>query len=95
MDGQDENYVEVSGTVSNINLNLNNSDLPASFTFKSKEIGRPLQVYCLQGTTAARQLQQLTKRDITMIALRNIDLERALKDKKYAINLLAIDIQKS
>lgn len=54
MVGQDENYVRLTGTISQINLN-DNSDSPASFTFDSPDIGHTLQSYCLQGTTAASQ----------------------------------------
>jgi len=91
MDGQDENYVRVSGGVSNIKLNLTGT-APASFLFNSPDIGRPLQALCLQGTAAARQLKQLTATNINMVALRNIDLSQALKNK-YVLSLLAIDIQ--
>ncbi len=91
MDGKDENYVRVDGVVSNVQSNLATS-LPASFTLNSSEIGYPIQVYAMQGTTAARQLRQLKKAQVSMIALRNIDLAQALKGR-YVINLLAIDLQ--
>jgi hypothetical protein len=91
MDGMDENYVKVSGTISNVKLNASGA-APASFAFTSPDIGHPVQVYFLQGTTAARQLRQLNATNISMIALRNIDLAQALKNK-YVINVLAIDIQ--
>ena len=91
MDGQDENYVRVSGALSNIKLNLTGTT-PASFVFNSTDIGHPLQTLCLHGTTAARQLKQLTATNISMVALRNVDLFQALKNK-YVISLLAIDIQ--
>jgi hypothetical protein len=91
MDGQDENYVRVSGAVSNIKLNLTGTT-PASFVFNSTDIGHPLQTLCLHGTTAARQLKQLTATNISMVALRNVDISQALKNK-YMISLLAIDIQ--
>ena len=90
MDGQDENYVRVQGSVSQIRLNTSGG-APASFTFASPDIGHPLRAYCLQGTAAARQLRQLAKPEITMIALRNIDLAQALKNR-YVISLLVIDI---
>lgn len=90
MVGQDENYVEIKGTVSNVKLNAKTA---ASFTLTSSDIGNPIQVYCLQGTAAARQLRQLkNKKNVSMIALRNIDLAQALKNR-YLINLLAIDIE--
>ena len=91
MDGQDENYVHISGSVSNVKLNANTAT-PASFVLDSTDIGHPIQVYALQGTSAARQLRQLKASAVQMIALRNIDLSQALKSK-YVINLLAIDIQ--
>jgi hypothetical protein len=91
MDGQDENYVEVSGNVSQVKLNTG-GDAPASFIFDSPEIGRPLTAYCLQGTSAARQLDQLGSGAGSMIALRNIDLGEALKNH-YVINLLTIDLK--
>jgi len=91
MDGRDENYVRVVGSVSATRLNAGSS-APAQFTFTSLEVGRPLQVLALKGTTAARQLSQLTAQRISMVALRNIDLASALKGR-YVINLLAIDIQ--
>jgi hypothetical protein len=91
MDGKDENYVGVAGVVSNVKPNVASS-LPASFTFTSAEIGHPVQVYAIQGTTAARQLRQLKGNQVSMIALRNIDLVQALKGR-YVINLLAVDMQ--
>jgi hypothetical protein len=91
MAGSDENYVRESGTVSNVKLNTS-GHAPASFTFTSGDIGHPIQAYCLQGTTAAMQLRQLTKTKVTIVALRNIDLAQALNDK-YVINLLVVDIR--
>ncbi len=91
MDGIDENYVRVEGTVSQVQLNLNGT-APASFVLTSPEVGHPLTVYSLQGSTATRELSQLKSSKVSMIALRNIDLGEALKGR-YAINLLAIDIQ--
>ena len=94
MVGKDENYVQVKGNISKVKLNTSGG-APASFTLDSRDIGHPIQVYCLQGTTAARQLRQLKnkKKNISMIALRNIDLGQALKNRRYVINLLAIYIQ--
>ncbi len=91
MDGTDENYVRVAGTISQVQLNANGG-APASFTLTSSEIGHPILVYCLQGTTTARELAQLKSSRVSMIALRNIDLPAALKGE-YSINLLAVDIQ--
>jgi hypothetical protein len=91
MDGKDENYVRVSGEITNINQNVAGGT-PATFTLSSPDIGHPIQTLCLQGTTAARQLRQLASSSVSMIALRNIDLRQALANQ-YVINLLAIDIQ--
>ena len=92
MDGQDENYVSVTGRISGIDLKQA-SDAPATFTFDSQDIGTPLQGLCLKGTSAAQQLAALGGDvNVQMIALRNIDLAQAMNNV-YAINLLAIDIQ--
>lgn len=91
MDGLDENYVRVGGTVSNIHLNAS-GPAPATFTLTSPEIGHPIQGLCLQGTTAARELRQLQAPKVTLVALRNIDLTQALANR-YVISLLAIDLQ--
>ncbi len=96
MVGKDENYVSVSGSISNVQLN-ENSSAPAQFTLTSPDITKPIQVYCLSGTSAASQLSQLTAAgttNITLIGLRNIDLSQALHNQ-YVINLLGIDIQAS
>jgi hypothetical protein len=90
MDGIDENYVRVGGTVSQIQLNLTGG--PATFVLSSPDIGHPIRVLCLQGSTAARELGQLKASKVSMVALRNIDLASALKSQ-YTISLLGIDIQ--
>lgn len=92
MDGQDENYVSVAGTVSTTDLQPTSNN-PATFTFTSPDIGKPLQALCLKGTRAAKQLAALgSKTSVQMIVLRNIDFSEALKNQ-YTINLLVIDIQ--
>lgn len=91
MDGKDENYVIVPGTVSNMQLNPTGG-MPTTFTLNSPDIGHPIQVYCLQGTTAAMQLKQLKKTHVSMVALRNIDLSQALMGR-YVIDLVGVDIQ--
>jgi hypothetical protein len=93
MSGEDENYVWVSRSASKIRLNASDGT-PAIFTFFSDEIGYEIQVLCLQGTSAARQLRQLKGKSVKMVGLRNIDLRQALKGR-YRINLLAIDIQEA
>jgi hypothetical protein len=92
MDGEDENYVSVAGTVSAIDLQPTSNN-PATFTFTSPDIGKPLQALCLKGTTAAKQLAAFgSKANVQMIVLRNVDLTKALKNQ-YVINLLVIDMQ--
>lgn len=92
MDGLDENYVSVTGRITGIDLKQG-SEAPATFTFDSQEIGKPLQGLCLKGTSAALQLAALGgDTNVQMIVLRNIDLFQALNNV-YAIYLLAIDIQ--
>jgi hypothetical protein len=94
MDGRDENYVIESGAVSKIALNSSTAQ-PAQFIFDSDDIGHRIQVYCMKGTSAVKQLGAVNEGDtITMVALRNIDLRQALKGT-YAICLLAIDIQQA
>lgn len=92
MDGEDENYVSVTGRISGAELHANSTS-PASFRFFSKQIGAPLKGLCLKGTSAVKQLAALGgDSNVRMIALRNIDLAQALQNV-YAINLLAIDIR--
>ncbi len=92
MDGSDENYVRVSGTVTNVRI-PDAAAGPAKFTFISPQIGRPLEALCLQGTRAIKQLGQVgAGATVAMIALRNIDLASAARGL-YVISLLAIDIQ--
>jgi hypothetical protein len=92
MSGQDENYISVTGHISGVDLQPN-SNAPATFTFDSPDIGKPIKGLCLKGTSAAKQLAALSgDADVQMIVLRNIDLAQALQNV-YAINLLAIDIQ--
>jgi hypothetical protein len=91
MDGLDENYVRVPGTISQVQLNPS-SGSPASFVLTSPDIGHPIEAKSLQNTKATRQLAQLKTSKVSMIALRNIALAEAMKGK-YVINLLAIDIQ--
>lgn len=90
MDGQDENYVRVAGTVSAIQVG--SGAAVSSFSLLSPDIGHPIRVLALPGTRAARQLAALNAPSVTLVALRNIDLPQALRGA-YVINLLAIDIQ--
>jgi hypothetical protein len=91
MDGLDENYVRVPGTVSQVQLTSSGGS-PASFVLSSPDIGRLIKVNSLQNTRATGQLAQLKTSKVSMIGLRNIDLTEAIKGR-YVINLLAIDIQ--
>lgn len=90
MDGQDENYVRVPGSVSNVQRGMGNA--PSMFTLTSPDVGHPLRVIAMPGTRADRQLGALTATRLTLVGLRNIDLVAALAGR-YVINLLAIDIQ--
>ncbi len=90
MDGNDENYVKVAGTVSQVQPN--NTGGPATFVLSSPEIGHTVRVLCLQSSRARKQLIALKGSKVSMVGLRNIDLAEALKSR-YTINLLGIDIQ--
>ena len=92
MDGQDENYVSVSGTITHIQTSDALSG-PATFAFTSTDIGHPIEGICLQATRAIKQLAQIgAGATVNMIALRNIDLAKSVRNQ-YVISLLAIDIQ--
>jgi len=91
MDGRDENYIRISGTVSDLKTAVSGEKLP-SFTLTSPEVGHPLRAYCLPQTSAARQLKRLGASTVSAVILRNIDLAEALKGR-YVINVLAIDLQ--
>ncbi len=91
MDGQDENYVRVPGTVSQVQPSPGGTT-PASFVLASPDIGHPIQVVVLTETNAAKRLAQLTTSNIILVGLRSIDLTQAFAGR-YVIRLLAIDIQ--
>ena len=91
MDGEDENYVRVSGTTSERRPSPGGT-APGTFTFTSAEIGHPLQVLVLPGTNAAKQLAALPSPAIVLVGLRSIDLRQALHGR-YVIRLMAIDLQ--
>jgi hypothetical protein len=92
--GMDTNYVQVSGTISNIDLKKTTPE-PVQFTFASPDITRgPVNVFCLKGTNAAGQLETLTDgTKVALLGLRNIELAEVMNNH-YAINMLGIDIQK-
>lgn len=91
MDGQDENYVRVPGTVSAVQPSPGGTR-PATFTLASPDIGHPIQVLALPQTNAAKQLSQLTATSVSLVGLRDIDLAKSLAGH-YVIRLLAIDLQ--
>lgn len=91
MDGQDENYVRVPGTLSNVRPSPAGTT-PAAFTLTSPDIGHPIQGIALSETNAAKQLVRLRTSRVKMVGLRGIDLAQALAGR-YVIRLLAIDIQ--
>lgn len=91
MDGRDENYIDIGGTVSNIRLSANPPN-PSRFMLTSPDISHSVEAFALHGTTAERQLTQLKGTKVKMTVLRNIDLSAALQNR-YLIDLLAIDIQ--
>lgn len=91
MDGQDENYVRVSGTVSAVELGPGGTT-PATFTLTSPDVGHPIQVLALSETNAAKQLKRLAASSVSLVGLRDIDLAQALAGR-YVIRLVAIDLQ--
>ncbi len=91
MDGQDENYVRVPGTVSQVQPSPGGT-APAAFTLASPDVGHPIRVLVIPGTNAARQLASLASMSVVLVGLRGIDLGRALAGS-YVIQLTAIDIQ--
>ena len=91
MDDGDTNYVHgLKGSMSSLTLSPTSS-APASFTFDCASIGHPVKVSCFKGSTAYLQLTRLRKTNITLTALRNVDLTQALQNR-YRVNLLAIAI---
>ena len=91
MDGSDENYVSVSGTISKIKIASSAGQL-SSFVLTSSDIGHPIDGFCMTGTTADKQLKALKQAGTTQVdavVLRNIDLPAALTGK-YKFNVLAI-----
>ncbi len=94
MSGRDTNYVHVVGSVGDIQLKSGASE-PSEFTFTCDAITNPVRVFCMKGTSAARQLETVNEGDsVEMVGLRNIDLSEAVKGN-YVISLLGIDIQAS
>ena len=91
--GMDTNYVQVSGTISNIDLKKTTPE-PAQCTFTSPDIAAgPINVFCLKGTNAAGQLELIKDgATVDLLGLRNIDLNEVMNNR-YVINMLGIDIQ--
>lgn len=90
--GMDTNYVQVSGTINNIDLKKTSPE-PAQCVFASPDIAAgPITVFCLKGTNAAGQLELLQNgAKVDLLGLRNIDLT-AVMQNRYVITLLGIDI---
>jgi hypothetical protein len=93
MDGKDENYIQIEGTISDIRDDPT-SLAPAEFTFTADPIGHDINVFALEGTNAIGELRQIGAATVTMVGLRNIDLQAALQGQ-YVINMLAIDLQQA
>lgn len=93
MDGMDENYIQIAGTISDIRNDPSSLE-PAAFTFSAADIGHDIEVFALEGTNAIGELQQIGAAPVTMIGLRNIDLQAALQNQ-YVITMLAIDLQQA
>lgn len=91
--GMDTNYVQVSGTITNIDVKKTSPE-PAECTFESPDItAGPIHVFCLKGTNAAGQLEPLKNgAKVDLLGLRNIDLTGVMQNR-YVINMLGIDIQ--
>ena len=86
--GGDVNYVRVQGRVSHVRHMASEGGI-VRFTFSSDAVGHDLQGICLPYTTASREVQDATGNQVTLTALRNIDLKKALNGE-YQINVLAI-----
>ena len=86
--GGDVNYVRVRGRVSNVRRMASEGGV-VRFTFNSVAIGHTIQGICLPHTTASRDVQDAGGTEVTLTALRNIDLKKALNGE-YQINVLAI-----
>src|SRR5712691_10581198 len=86
--GGDVNYVSVRGRVSNVRTMASEGGT-VRFTFRGDAVGHDLQGICLPHTTASREVQAAEGKRVTLTALRNIDLKKALNGE-YQINVLAI-----
>lgn len=91
--GMDTNYVQVSGTISKIDLKKTTPE-PAQCSFSSPDIAAdPINVFCLKGTNAAGKLELIKNGEkVDLLGLRNIDLTEVMQNR-YVINMLGIDIQ--
>jgi hypothetical protein len=88
----DTNYVQVGGKISNIQLDSNEDGI-STFSFDSQEIGYIMKGLCLRNTNAYTQLGQINDGAVVnLLGLRNIDLDSAINNQQYVINLLAVDI---
>ena len=92
--GGDVNYVRVNGAVSAVKT-ISGSGGARQFTFTINDTGvqgKDVRAICLPHTTAARDVANAEGHNVTLVALRNINLEKALAGK-YVINLLAIEFE--
>ena len=92
--GGDVNYVRIKGAVSAVKT-IPSSGGARQFTFTINDTGghgKDVRAICLPHTTAARDVANAEGHNATLIALRNIDLKKALT-RKYVINLLAIEFE--
>jgi hypothetical protein len=90
--GGDVNYVRVRGSVSGVKK-LSGEGGALRFTFTINDTGahgKEVEAICLPHTTAARDVLKADGHDVTLVALRNINLKKALTGK-YIINVLAIE----
>ncbi len=86
--GGDVNYVRVRGRVSQVRTVASAGGL-VRFIFNSGAIGHDIEGICLPHTAASYKVHEVQDKDVTLTALRNIDLKSALQGE-YRINLLGI-----
>ena len=93
--GGDVNYVRVRGAVKGVKT-ISGAGGALRFTFTINDTGahgKEVEAICLPHTTAARDVHSADGHNVTLIALRNINLKKALTGK-YVIDLLAIEFEK-
>jgi hypothetical protein len=93
--GGDVNYVRVRGAVRGVKT-LSGEGGALRFTFTIDDTGahgKDVECICLPHTSASRDAHKADGHNVTLVALRNINLKKALTGK-YVINLLAIQFEK-